>query len=233
MTRISWHDEEHRSQNTGWLRAAVMGANDGIVSVACLVLGMASAAASSGTILTAGVAGLVAGAMSMAAGEYVSVSSQADAEKADLDREKQELLDQPELELQELADSFIARGAKPETAMLMAQQLTAKDALAAHAREELGITEFTTAQPMQAAVVSAITFSIGAFPPILIAALISSRFLIPAVLVSTAVVLAILGGLGARAGRAPIGVAVARVTFWGLAAMAVTMGVGYFFGAFV
>ncbi len=233
MSGVSWHEEKHISQNTGWLRAAVMGANDGIVSVACLVLGMASAAASSGAILTAGVAGLVAGAMSMAAGEYVSVSSQADAEKADLDRERQELIDEPERELQELADSFIARGAKPETAMQMAEQLTEKDALGAHAREELGITEFTTAQPMQAAVVSAITFSIGAFPPILIAALVGTEWLIPAVLISTVMVLATLGGLGARAGRAPIGVAVARVTFWGLAAMALTMGVGYLFGAFV
>ena len=231
MTRL--HIENHNVHKIGWLRAAVMGANDGIVSTASLIMGVAAASAATGEILTAGIAGLVAGSMSMAAGEYVSVSSQADTEKSDLDRERLELIEQPEFELQELADSFIERGVQPDTALAVAEQLTAKDALGAHAREELGISEITTAQPLQAAIVSAITFAVGAFPPILAVMLAPASWVIWAVGISTIVVLAVLGAMGAKAGGANIGRGMARVTFWGIVAMAITSGVGYLFGAVV
>ncbi|KJS21534.1 MAG: membrane protein [Hoeflea sp. BRH_c9] len=231
MSRL--HSEKHSVHKIGWLRAAVMGANDGIVSIASLALGVAAASATTGEVLTAGIAGLVAGSMSMAAGEYVSVSSQADTEKADLDRERLELVEQPGFELQELADSFIARGVTPDIASIVAQQLTAKDALGAHAKEELGISELTSAQPLQAAIVSAITFAIGAAPPIIAVLLSPPEMLIWSVVISTVAVLALLGGLGAKAGGASVPTGVARVTFWGIVAMAITSGVGYIFGAVV
>ncbi len=210
-----------------------MGANDGIVSIASLVLGVATASAASGEVLTAGIAGLVAGSMSMAAGEYVSVSSQADTENADLDRERRELVEQPEFELQELAESFIARGVEPDTALSVARQLTAKDALGAHAKEELGLSELTSAQPLQAAIVSAITFAVGAAPPIIAVLVSPPEMLLWSVVISTMVVLAVLGGLGAKAGGAGVPKGIARVTFWGIVAMAITSGVGYVFGAVV
>ncbi len=231
MSRL--HSENHSVHKIGWLRAAVMGANDGIVSIASLVLGVATASAATGEVLTAGIAGLVAGSMSMAAGEYVSVSSQADTENADLERERQELVEQPELELQELAESFIARGVEPDTALSVARQLTAKDALGAHAKEELGISDLTSALPLQAAIVSAFTFAIGAAPPIIAVLVSPPEMLMWSVVISTVVVLAVLGGLGAQAGGASVPKGIARVTFWGIVAMAITSGVGYVFGAVV
>ncbi|MEM5471017.1 VIT family protein [Hoeflea sp. AS60] len=231
MSRL--HSENHSVHKIGWLRAAVMGANDGIVSIASLVLGVATASAATGEVLTAGIAGLVAGSMSMAAGEYVSVSSQADTENADLARERRELVEQPDLELQELAESFIARGVAPDTALSVARQLTAKDALGAHAKEELGISDLTSAQPLQAAIVSAFTFAIGAAPPIIAVLVSPPEMLMWSVVISTVVVLAVLGGLGAKAGGASVPKGIARVTFWGIVAMAITSGVGYVFGAVV
>ncbi|EFL89896.1 VIT family protein [Ahrensia sp. R2A130] len=233
MDVISAHAEEHNVHKSSWLRAAVMGANDGIISTSSLMLGVAAASASSADILTAGVAGLTAGAMSMAAGEYVSVSSQADLEKADLDRERRELEINPETELQELAMMFEARGAAPETAMQVAIEMTAKDALAAHAREELGITEMTEAQPLQAAVVSACTFAAGAFLPLLMAWLMPREDVYWSVAGITILVLAVLGALGAKAGGANLVKGAGRVTFWGIAAMAVTSAIGLLFGAVV
>ncbi len=227
------HRESHRVDRIGWLRAAVLGANDGLVSTASLVVGVAAAAASHGSILIAGVAGLVAGSMSMAAGEYVSVSSQSDTEKADLAREATELSGQPEAELRELAGIYVARGVTPDLAAEVARQMTAHDALGAHARDELGISEITTARPIQAAVTSALTFSVGAALPLIVAALAPMTGLAFWVAGSALAGLAVLGALGARAGGAPVGRSVVRVVFWGALAMAVTAGIGRLFGVAV
>jgi VIT1/CCC1 family predicted Fe2+/Mn2+ transporter len=220
----------HLVARIGWLRAAVLGANDGIVSTASLIVGVAAAAQGRTEILVAGVAALVAGAMSMAAGEYVSVSSQADTERADIARETQELATQPGFELQELADIYVARGVEPALARQVAAQLMAKDALGAHARDELGISEVTTARPVQAALTSALTFAAGAALPLAAAAFAPPSVVVPAVSAAALVFLALLGGVGARAGGAPIGKAVLRVTFWGALALAITAGVGAVFG---
>ncbi len=224
------HREMHLIERVGWLRAAVLGANDGIVSTASLIVGVAAAAQGRSEILVAGVAGLVAGAMSMAAGEYVSVSSQADTERADLARERSELATQPEPELAELAGIYAERGVEPGLAREVARQLMAKDALGAHARDELGISEMTTARPVQAAFTSAITFSAGAALPLVMAIVTPLPVLVPTVSGASIAFLALLGGVGARAGGAPIWKAVARVTFWGAMAMALTAGVGAIFG---
>jgi len=224
------HRERHLIERIGWLRAAVLGANDGIVSTASLIVGVAAASQGRGEILVVGVAGLVAGAMSMAAGEYVSVSSQADTERADLAREKAELDTQPDFELDELAGLYVARGVEPAVARVVAGQLMAKDALAAHAREELGISEITTARPIQAALTSAATFATGAALPLVTAIIVPAGAIVVAVSVASLLFLALLGGVGARAGGAPIVKAVVRVTFWGAIAMALTAGVGAVFG---
>ncbi len=224
------HSEKHRNSRIGWLRAAVLGANDGIVSTASLVVGVAAAETSRGSILLAGVAGLVAGAMSMAAGEYVSVSSQSDTENADLAREREELAAMPESELKELTAIYVDRGLDEALAHQVAIQLTAYDALGAHARDELGISELTTARPIQAALTSAATFAVGAALPMAAAFLtpVSSMPIVVSVL--SLGFLAILGGVSAQAGGAPIAKAVARVTFWGAIAMLATAGIGFLFG---
>lgn len=224
------HSELHLIERIGWLRAAVLGANDGIVSTASLIIGVAAAAQGRTEILVAGVAGLVAGAMSMAAGEYVSVSSQSDTERADLAREAGELVTQPEFELAELAAVYVARGVGPDLALQVAEQLTAKDALGAHARDELGIHEATTARPIQAALTSAMTFALGAALPLVVAVLSPPSALVGAVATASILFLALLGGVGARTGGAPVWKAVARVSFWGAIAMAITAGVGLMFG---
>ena len=208
----------------------MLGANDGIVSTASLIVGVAAASQGRTEIMIAGVAGLVAGAMSMAAGEYVSVSSQADTEAADLAREATELKNQPELELNELAEAYVARGVTPELARQVAIQLTARDAIGAHARDELGLSQMTTARPVQAALTSAITFAVGAALPLAAAALSPAAMIVPAVSAASILFLALLGGVGAKAGGAPAWKAVVRVTFWGAAAMAITAGVGLLFG---
>ena len=228
MTRGT-HPETHMVHRIGWLRAAVLGANDGLVSTASLVVGVAAAGSGRTEILIAGLAGLVAGAMSMAAGEYVSVSSQTDAEEADLARERSELADTPQEELEELTNIYIARGLDPDLAAQVAVQLTARDALGTHARDELGISETVTAHPIQAAVVSAITFAAGAVVPLLIAVLATGQITLWVAL-TTLVALAVLGGLGASAGGAGIVKGAARVTFWGALAMAATAAVGMIFG---
>ena len=225
--------ERHASQRIGWLRAAVLGANDGIVSTASLVVGVAAAAAARGDILLAGSAGLVAGAMSMAAGEYVSVSSQADAEQADLTRERQELRTQPEFELEELARIYVDRGLDPPLAREVAAKLMQGDALAAHARDELGLSEITAARPVQAALASAVAFTAGAVVPLLAAIAAPEQAVIPVVAAASLVCLAVLGALGAWAGGARVGRAVARVTFWGILALLATAGIGRLFGAVV
>lgn len=209
------------------------GANDGLVSTASLIVGVAAASATTGEILVAGTVGLVAGAMSMAASEYVSVSSQSDSEAANLAQEKNELTDRPEFELKELAESFVARGLTQQTARDVARQLTAKDALDAHAREELGISELTAARPLQAAFTSALTFVVGAVLPLVVVLIVPLTDLIYSVTVSTLVFLAILGALGAKIGRANIMKATIRVTFWGAIALAITASVGLLFGAVV
>jgi VIT1/CCC1 family predicted Fe2+/Mn2+ transporter len=224
------HIERHRTHRVGWLRAAVLGANDGIVSTASLVLGVAAAGSTSKTILIAGVAGLVAGAMSMAAGEYVSVSSQADTEGADLDRERKELAADPQHEHEELAAIYVKRGLEAGLAAQVATQLMAHDALGAHARDELGISETMTARPVQAALASAGTFAVGALLPLIIAWLLPAAALTWGVGISSLAFLALLGALAARAGGAPVVSAAARVTFWGALAMALTAGVGALFG---
>lgn len=224
------HPELHRTDRIGWLRAAVLGANDGIVSTASLIVGVASAEAARGSVLVAGVAGLVAGAMSMAAGEYVSVSSQADTEGADLEREKRELATDADLELEELAGIYVHRGLEPELAKKVAVQLTAHDALAAHARDELGISEVLSARPLQAAVASAGTFAVGAALPLLAVLLSPPAAMIPWVAFASLVFLALLGGVAARTGGAPVLRGVVRVTFWGAVAMAITAAVGALFG---
>jgi vacuolar iron transporter family protein len=230
---IMRHVERHRSERIGWLRAAVMGANDGIVSTASLVLGVAGAGAARSDVLVAGVAGLVAGAMSMAAGEYVSVSSQADTEAADLARERQELATDDTHERKELATIYVSRGLDPALAAQVADQLMAHDAIGAHARDELGISDLQRARPVQAAFASAGTFAIGAAMPLLCAALTPPFALTPAVTGTSLVFLAALGGLAARAGGAGATTGAVRVTFWGALAMAITYGVGRLFGAVV
>ena len=224
------HIERHRMHRIGWLRAAVLGANDGIVSTASLILGVAAAGASSQNILIAGVAGLVAGAMSMAAGEYVSVSSQADTERADLDRERKELAADPEREHAELTAIYVGRGLDEELASNVATQSMAHDALGAHARDELGISDTLTARPIQAALASAGTFSVGAALPLLVVLLVPVSALMWTVSGSSLLFLALLGALAARAGGASVITAAARVTFWGALAMALTAGVGALFG---
>lgn len=224
------HIERHKVQHIGWLRAAVLGANDGIVSTASLVVGVAAASQGRSEILIAGAAGLVAGAFSMAAGEYVSVSSQADTERADLARETAELAAQPAFEREELAGLYVTRGLEPALARQVADQLMAKDALGAHARDELGISEISTARPIQAALASAFTFAAGAALPLAGAVMAPQQLVVPVVSVLAILFLAILGAIGARAGGAPIEKAVARVTFRGALALAATAGVGALFG---
>jgi len=224
------HIERHRTHRIGWLRAAVLGANDGIVSTASLILGVAAAGASSQNILVAGVAGLVAGAMSMAAGEYVSVSSQADTERADLDRESKELAADPEHEREELKAIYVKRGLDAALASNVATQLMQHDALGAHARDELGISDALAARPVQAALASAGTFTVGAVLPLLIVLLFPVSALMWVVSGSSLLFLALLGSLAARAGGASLITAAARVTFWGALAMALTAGVGALFG---
>jgi VIT1/CCC1 family predicted Fe2+/Mn2+ transporter len=225
LVRAHTHPETHLVERIGWLRAAVLGANDGIVSTASLIVGVAAAAASTSDVLVAGVAGLVAGAMSMAAGEYVSVSSQSDTEQADLARERGELASQPDFEREELAQIYVERGLDQALARQVADQLMARDALGAHARDELGMSEVTAARPIQAAFTSAATFAAGAALPLLAAVLMPRSMLIAGVSVASLVFLALLGAIGARAGGARIGKAMARVTFWGAVAMALTAGI--------
>lgn len=227
------HREEHRTERIGWLRAAVLGANDGIVSTASLVVGVAAASAKPSEVLVAGIAGLVAGAMSMAAGEYVSVSSQADTEQADLARERVELATLPERELDELTAIYVQRGLDPALAKQVAEQLMAKDGLTAHARDELGISEVTTARPVQAALASAATFAVGAALPLLVVLLVSASNMVLVVSVTSLIFLALLGIVAARTGGAPVLKAALRVTFWGALAMALTAAVGALFGTVV
>ncbi|HZJ94032.1 MAG TPA: VIT family protein [Thiopseudomonas sp.] len=224
------HHEAHKSHRIGWLRAAVLGANDGIVSTASLIIGVAAASTTHESIVLAGIAGLVAGAMSMAAGEYVSVSSQTDTEKADLALEKESLERDFELEKIELAKIYEARGVDSVVALQVADQLMAHDALGAHARDEIGISETGNAKPVQAALSSAGTFTVGAALPLLLTLLTPINLLIPIVALSSLVFLALLGGIAARAGGAPVSVGAIRVTFWGALAMALTAGVGSIFG---
>jgi len=225
------HREQHRSSRIGWLRAAVLGANDGIVSTASLVVGVASSAATRHEVLVAGVAGLVAGALSMAAGEYVSVSSQADTERADIDREKRELATQPETEEDELIAIYIRRGLDQDLSRRVARQLMAKDALVAHARDELGLTEQQAARPLQAAFTSAATFAVGAAVPIAAIVVVPPSVIV--VSVTSLVCLIALGAIAARTGGAPVLIGAARVVFWGALAMALTAGVGRIFGTAV
>ena len=222
----SAHEEVHFINRSGWLRAAVLGANDGIVSVSSLIVGVAAADPGPGAILIAGVAGLAAGAMSMAAGEYVSVSSQSDIERADISREKQALIDTPAEEEAELASIYESRGLSPATAALVARELTEKDALAAHVREELGLSEVHSANPLQAALASGLTFTVAAALPVIAAVLAPAGATIPVVVATTLICLAGLGALGAQAGGAPKLRPTLRVLFWGAAAMAVTALIG-------
>lgn len=223
--------ERHFVSRTGWLRAAVLGANDGLLSTASLIIGVASAAATHGSVLIAGSAGVIAGAMSMAAGEYVSVSSQSDSERADLAREARELRDDPEAEERELTGIYMARGLSADLAEQVARQLTLRDALAAHARDELGITDLTAARPLQAAAASAASFAVGGIAPLLIALMVSPPLLLPVVAGAALLFLAILGATGAFVGGAPLLVGVIRVTFWGAAAMLVTAVLGHLVGS--
>ena len=227
------HTERHRTDRIGWLRAAVLGANDGIVSTASLVIGVAAAGTSHQTILVTGVAGLVAGAMSMAAGEYVSVHSQADTEAADLSRERAELETDPAAELRELAGIYTARGLEPALAKQVAAQLTRRDALGAHARDELGISKNLSARPVQAALASAASFAVGAALPLAVTALAPVRGLMPWIGGTSLLFLALLGYMSARAGGAGVLTGAWRVTFWGALAMGITAGVGALFGAVV
>ncbi|HRO14164.1 MAG TPA: VIT family protein [Paracoccus sp. (in: a-proteobacteria)] len=227
---LSAHPEApHMINRSNWLRAAVLGANDGIVSVSALVVGVAAADPSPRAVLIAGTAGLAAGAMSMAAGEYVSVSSQSDIERADIEREREALVRMPKQELEELAAIYRSRGMSPATAMA-AREVTEHDALGAHVREELGISDVNSANPLQAAFASGVTFSVAASLPVLAAFLAPAGRIIPWVLAVTLLALALLGAVGARAGGAPTGRATARVVVWGIFAMAITMGVGRLFG---
>ncbi len=233
MSRLHQHPESHLVARIGWLRAAVLGANDGIVSTASLIVGVAAASAATSEVLIAGVAGLVAGAMSMAAGEYVSVSSQSDTESADLARERAELAGQPQFEREELTRLYTERGVQPDLARQVADQLMAKDALGAHARDELGISEVTAARPIQAALTSAATFAVGAAMPLAMVLLMPRALLVAGVSIASLVFLALLGGIGARAGGANVARATLRVTFWGALAMALTAGIGAIFGTVV
>jgi vacuolar iron transporter family protein len=227
------HRERHRTDRIGWLRAAVLGANDGIVSTASLVVGVAAASASHGNILLTGIAGLVAGAMSMAAGEYVSVHSQADTEKGDLLRERAELEKDPAAELRELTAIYVARGLAPELAQQVAEQLMTHDDLGTHARDELGISEALSARPVQAALASAASFAVGAALPLAVTALVPGQGLIPWVSATSIAFLAALGVISARVGGAGVLLGAWRVSFWGALAMAITAGVGALFGAVV
>ena len=234
MDNLSAHpDDPHYITRNGWLRAAVLGANDGIVSVSALVVGVAASGPDPRMILIAGVAGLVAGAMSMAAGEYVSVSSQSDTERADIKREEMALRDTPDAEFEELVEIYRSRGLSSETARTVAQELSEKDALAAHVREELGLSDIHSANPLQAAIASGLTFSVAAAIPVLAAFFAPSALIVPTVLVVTVAALAGLGALGAKAGGAPLLPATFRVVGWGVIAMAVTAGVGWLFGVAV
>jgi VIT1/CCC1 family predicted Fe2+/Mn2+ transporter len=227
------HRERHRTEHIGWLRAAVLGANDGIVSTASLVLGVAAAHATRSNVIVAGVAGLVAGAMSMAAGEYVSVHSQADTEQADLERERKELKADDKQEQRELAAIYVARGLDASLANQVAQQLMAHDALGAHARDELGISETFSARPIQAALASAASFAVGAAMPLLVTAIVPEASLIYLVSGTSLFFLALLGALAARVGGASVTLSAIRVTFWGALAMAITAGIGALFGTVV
>lgn len=224
------HSERHRTHRTGWLRAGVLGANDGIVSTASLVLGVIAAGASTHSVLVAGVASLVAGAMSMAAGEYVSVSSQADTERADLDRERKELAANPDQELEELISIYVRRGLDRPLASSVAAQLMSHDALGAHGRDELGISDTLAARPVQAALASAATFAIGAALPLLMVLVLPKAALMWGLAGSSLLFLALLGLVSARAGGAPVWTSVLRVSFWGALAMGITAGVGSLFG---
>lgn len=226
----SWHAEPHLSHRNNWLRATVLGANDGLISTASLLMGMAAAHPSEQTLLLTGVAALVAGAISMAAGEYISVSSQADTEKADLEQEALELERNPERELRELAAIYEERGLDKPLAMQVAVALTEHDALDAHARDEIGITEITGANPLQAAIASGLSFSMGAILPVLIAVFAPAQALLWALAATTLVGLALLGWLSAKLGGAPIGSAVRRILLWGVVALSVTYGIGLVFG---
>ncbi|MFA7584915.1 MAG: VIT family protein [Novosphingobium sp.] len=233
MSRLHLHPESHLVSRIGWLRAAVLGANDGIVSTASLIVGVAAASAATSEVLIAGVAGLVAGAMSMAAGEYVSVSSQSDTEQADLAREQAELAGHPDYECEELTRIYMDRGVDAGLARQVAIQLMAKDSLGAHARDELGISAITAARPIQAALTSAATFAVGAAMPLAMVLLMPRSLLVAGVSIASLVFLALLGGIGARAGGANIVRATLRVTFWGALAMALTAGIGTIFGTVV
>lgn len=233
MSRLHLHPESHLVARIGWLRAAVLGANDGIVSTSSLIVGVAAASAATSEVLVAGVAGLVAGAMSMAAGEYVSVSSQSDTEQADLARERAELASQPEFEREELTRIYVDRGVDADLARQVADQLMAKDALTAHARDELGISEVTAARPIQAAMTSAATFAVGAALPLAMVVLLPWSLLVAGVSIASLICLAFLGAIGARAGGAKVVRATVRVTFWGALAMALTAGIGSLFGTVV
>jgi VIT1/CCC1 family predicted Fe2+/Mn2+ transporter len=232
-TAIPVHREGHVGNRIGWLRAAVLGANDGIVSTASLIIGVAAASARTTDIVIAGTAGLVAGAMSMAAGEYVSVSAQADTEKAELALERRELADDPAGELAELAGIYVARGVDRETALTVATQLMARDALGAHARDELDLSVSARARPVQAAFASAASFTVGAAMPLVAVFMVPSTLVIPAVSASSLIVLAILGGLGARTGNAVVWRGMLRVTFWGAFAMTATAAIGRLIGTTV
>ena len=233
MSRLSPHAERHLVARIGWLRAAVLGANDGLVSTASLIVGVAAAEAAKGSVLLAGAAGLVAGAMSMAAGEYVSVSSQSDTEKADLARERAELAADPEAETRELAAIYAERGLAPSLAHEVALQLMARDAITAHARDELGISHVTTARPVQAALTSAATFAAGAFLPLMVVLVMPTSQTVIAVTAAALIGLAVLGGVGAKVGGAGIWKSVLRVTLWGALAMALTAGIGRVLGVVV
>jgi len=233
VSRLHRHPERHLVSRIGWLRAAVLGANDGIVSTASLIVGVAAASAATSDVLIAGVAGLVAGAMSMAAGEYVSVSSQSDTEQADRARERAELAGQPQFEREELARIYIKRGVEADLARQVADQLMAKDALGAHARDELGISEVTTARPIQAALTSAATFAVGAAMPLAMVLLMPRSFLVAGVSIASLVFLALLGAIGARSGGANVARATFRVTFWGALAIGLTAGIGAILGTVV
>jgi VIT1/CCC1 family predicted Fe2+/Mn2+ transporter len=233
MSRLQQHPESHLVERIGWLRAAVLGANDGIVSTASLIVGVAAAAGTPSDILVAGIAGLVAGAMSMAAGEYVSVSSQSDTEQADLSRERKELAENIDFEREELAQIYVARGLDADLARKVSQQLMAKDALGAHARDELGISEISTARPVQAALTSAATFAVGAAMPLVTVLASPPNSIIVAVSIASLGFLALLGAIGAKAGGANVMRATARVTFWGALAMALTAGIGALVGTSV
>lgn len=230
MSRLRLHLERHLVQRIGWLRAAVLGANDGIVSTASLIVGVAAAASMREDVLIAGMAGLAAGAMSMAAGEYVSVSSQSDAEQADLARERKELSEHAELEREELAQIYVGRGVELDLARQVAQQLMLKDALTAHARDELGISEIVAARPVQAALTSAVAFASGAALPLIAAWIAPREAIVPVVSAASLGFLALLGAIGAAAGGAPVLRPTVRVTFWGALALALTAGVGKIFG---